>query len=237
MKYLKKYNLIKEGIVEDQFKFGDMVMDLIIKENPIVHDVDDVMNEINDILGHDVVPIYEVYIFRSRPDRNSRMAAGNNITGFDIHQKEWWDYMGTQEGDFDSGSETLKIDLKEAQKDLIKIRNGEYSDVKLQVNYQYAYANNNFEPVEITDELNNAIKQVRKHLTNIGCQVQEEGEGDKFWGLKITFPIKLSQSNNLDVTLDGLSEGVIKDFNQFIMDYKIDDEGKRRLSNLIRKVK
>ena len=237
MKYLKKYNLIKEGIVEDQFKFGDMVMDLIIKENPIVHDVDDVMNEINDILGHDVVPIYEVYIFRSRPDRNSRMAAGNNITGFDIHQKEWWDYMGTQEGDFDSGSETLKIDLKEAQKDLIKIRNGEYSDVKLQVNYQYAYANNNFEPVEITDELNNAIKQVRKHLTNIGCQVQEEGMSDSFWGLKITFPIKLSQSNNLDVTLDGLPENVIKDFNQFIMDYKIDDDGKRRLSNLIRKVK
>ena len=237
MKYLKKYNLIKEGIVEDQFKFGDMVMDLIIKENPIVHDVDDVMNEINDILGHDVVPIYEVYIFRSRPDRNSRMAAGNNITGFDIHQKEWWDYMGTQEGDFDSGSETLKIDLKEAQKDLIKIRNGEYSDVKLQVNYQYANASNNFEPAGITDELNNAIKQVRKHLTNIGCQVQEEGMSDSFQGLKITFPIKLSQSNNLDVTLDGLPENVIKDFNQFIMDYKIDDDGKRRLSNLIRKVK
>lgn len=237
MKYLKKYNLIKEGIVEDQFKFGDMVMDLIIKENPIVHDVDDVMNEINDILGHDVVPIYEVYIFRSRPDRNSRMAAGNNITGFDIHQKEWWDYMNMTEGDFDSGYETLKIDLKEAQKDLIKIRNGEYSDVKLQVNYQYAFANNNFEPVEITDELNNAIKQVRKHLTNIGCQVQEEGTSDSFWGLKITFPIKLSQSNNLDVTLDGLPENVIKDFNQFIMDYKIDDDGKRRLSNLIRKVK
>ena len=237
MKYLKKYNLIKEGIVEDQFKFGDMVMDLIIKENPIVHDVDDVMNEINDILGHDVVPSYEVYIFRSRPDRNSRMAAGNNITGFDIHQKEWWDYMGTQEGDFDSGSETLKIDLKEAQKDLIKIRNGEYSDVKLQVNYQYANASNDFEPAGITDELNNAIKQVKKHLTNIGCQVQEEGMSDSFWGLKITFPIKLSQSNNLDVTLDGLPENVIKDFNQFIMDYKIDDDGKRRLSNLIRKVK
>ena len=237
MKYLKKYNLIKEGIVEDQFKFGDMVMDLIIKENPIVHDVDDVMNEINDILGHDVVPIYEVYIFRSRPDRKSRMAAGNNITGFDIHQKEWWDYMGTQEGDFDSGSETLKIDLKEAQKDLIKIRNGEYSDVKLQVNYQYANASNDFEPAGITDELNNAIKQVKKHLTNIGCQVQEEGMSDSFWGLKITFPIKLSQSNNLDVMLDGLPENVIKDFNQFIMDYKIDDDGKRRLSNLIRKVK
>ena len=50
MKYLKKYNLIKEGIVEEQFKFGNMVMDLIIKENPIVYDVDDVMNEINDIL-------------------------------------------------------------------------------------------------------------------------------------------------------------------------------------------
>ena len=50
MKYLKKYNLIKEGIVEDQFKFGNMVMDLIIKENPIIYDVDDVMNEINDIL-------------------------------------------------------------------------------------------------------------------------------------------------------------------------------------------
>ena len=227
MKYLKKYNLIKEGIVEDQFNFGNMVMDLIIKENPIVHDVDDVMNEINDILGHDVVPIYEVYIFHG----------GNNITGFDIHQKEWWDYMGTQEGDFDSGSETLKIDLKEAQKDLIKIRNGEYSDVTLQVNYQYANASNNFEPVEITDELNNAIKQVRKHLTNIGCQVQEEGMSDSFWGLKITFPIKLSQSNNLDVILDGLPEGVIKDFNQFIMDYKIDDDGKKRLSNLIRKVK
>ena len=237
MKYLKKYNLIKEGIVEDQFKFGDMVMDLIIKENPIVHDVDDVMNEINDILGHDVVPIYEVYIFRSRPDRNSRMAAGNNITGFDIHQKEWWDYLGTQEGDFDSGSETLKIDLKEAQKDLIKIRNGEYSDVKLQVNYQYPNASNNFESVQMTEDLDKAIKQVRKHLTNIGCEIQEEGMSDKFWGLKINFPIKLSQSNNLDVTLDGLPENVIKDFNQFIMDYKIDDDGKRRLSNLIRKVK
>jgi hypothetical protein len=223
MKYLKKYNLIKEGIVEDQFKFGNMVMDLIIKENPIVHDVDDVMNEINDILGHGVIPIYEVYIFHG----------GNQITGFDIHQKEWWDYMNMNEGDFDD----LEVDLKIAQKDLIKIRNGEYSDVKLQVNYQYANASNDFEPAGITDELNNAIKQVKKHLTNIGCQVQEEGMSDSFWGLKITFPIKLPQSNNLDVTLDGLPEGVIKDFNQFIMDYKIDDEGKRRLSNLIRKVK
>lgn len=223
MKYLKKYNLIKEGIVEDQFNFGNMVMDLITKENTIVHDVDDVMNEINDILGHDVIPIYEVYIFHG----------GNNITGFDIHQKEWWDYMGMGIGDYDD----LEKDLKDAQKDLIKIRNGEYSDVKLQVNYQYANASNNFEPAGITDELNNAIKQVRKHLTNIGCEIQEEGMSDKFWGLKITFPIKLSQSNNLDVTLDGLPENVIKDFNQFVMDYKIDDDGKRRLSNLIRKVK
>ena len=226
MKYLKKYNLIKEGIVEDQFKFGDMVMDLIIKENPIVHDVDDVMNEINDILGHDVVPIYEVYIFHG----------GNQITGFDIDQKEWWDYMGVGPDDLQYFDD-LEKDLKDAQKDLIKIRNGEYSDVKLQVNYQYANASNNFEPAGITDELNNAIKQVRKHLTNIGCQVQEEGMSDSFWGLKITFPIKLSQSNNLDVTLDGLPENVIKDFNQFIIDYKIDDDGKRRLSNLIRKVK
>ena len=226
MKYLKKYNLIKEGIVEDQFKFGDMVMDLIIKENPIVHDVDDVMNEINDILGHDVVPIYEVYIFHG----------GNQITGFDIDQKEWWDYMGVGPDDLQYFDD-LEKDLKDAQKDLIKIRNGEYSDVKLQVNYQYANASNEFEPAGITDELNNAIKQVRKHLTNIGCQVQEEGMSDSFWGLKITFPIKLSQSNNLDVTLDGLPENVIKDFNQFIMDYKIDDDGKRRLSNLIRKVK
>ena len=108
MKYLKKYNLIKEGIVEEQFKFGNMVMDLIIKENPIVYDVDDVMNEVNDILGHDVVPIYEVYIFHG----------GNHITGFDIHQKEWWDYMGMDKDDFDD----LKQDLKDAQKDLIKIR-------------------------------------------------------------------------------------------------------------------
>jgi hypothetical protein len=223
MKYLKKYNLIKEGIVENQFKFGDMVMDLIIKENPIVHDVDDVMNEINDILGHDVVPIYEVYIFHG----------GNQITGFDIHQKEWWDYMNMHEGDFDD----LEVDLKTAQKDLIKIRNGEYSDVKLQVNYQYPNASNNFESIQMTEELDKAIKQVRKHLTNIGCEIQEEGMSDVFWGLKITFPIKLSQSNSLDMTLDGLPEGVIKDFNQFIMDYKIDDDGKIRLSNLIRKVK
>lgn len=223
MKYLKKYNLIKEGIVEDQFKFGNMVMDLIIKENSIVHDVDDVMNEINDILGHDVVPIYEVYIFHG----------GNNITGFDIHQKEWWDYMGMGVGDYDD----LEKDLKDAQKDLIKIRNGEYSDVKLQVNYQYPNASNNFESIQMTEDLDRAINQVIKHLTNIGCHVQQEGMSDTFWGLKITFPIKLSQSNNLDVTLDGLPENVIKDFNQFVMDYKIDDDGKRRLSNIIRNLK
>ena len=161
MKYLKKYNLIKEGIVEDQFKFGDMVMDLIIKENPIVHDVDDVMNEINDILGHDVVPIYEVYIFHG----------GNQITGFDIDQKEWWDYMGVGPDDLQYFDD-LEKDLKDAQKDLIKIRNGEYSDVKLQVNYQYANASNEFEPAGITDELNNAIKQVKKHLTNIDSNNQ-----------------------------------------------------------------
>lgn len=223
MKYLKKYNLIKEGIVEEQFKFGNMVMDLIIKENPIVYDVDDVMNEVNDILGHDVVPIYVVYIFHG----------GNHITGFDIHQKEWWDYMGMSKGDFDD----LKQDLKDAQKDLNKIRNGEYSDVKLQVNYQYPNASNNFESIQMTEELDKAINQVRKHLTNIGCEIQEEGMSDTFWGLKITFPIKLSQSNNLDVTLDGLPENVIKDFNQFIMDYKIDDIGKSRLVNIIRKLK
>jgi hypothetical protein len=225
MKYLKAYKLIKESkdIVQRQFEFGDKVMDLIIKENPIVHDVDDVMNEINDILGHGVVPIYEVYIFHG----------GNQITGFDIHQKEWWDYMNMNEGDFDD----LEVDLKIAQKDLIKIRNGEYSDVKLQVNYQYANASNNFEPSEITDELNNAIKQVKKHLTNIGCQVQEEGMSDTFWGIKVTTPIKISPSNDLDTITDGLSDDIITDFKQFISDYKIDDEGVRRLSNIIRKVK
>ena len=166
MKYLKKYNLIKEGIVEDQFKFGNMVMDLIIKENPIVHDVDDVMNEINDILGHDVVPIYEVYIFHG----------GNHITGFDIHQKEWWDYMGMTKGDFDD----LKQDLKDAQKDLIKIRNGEYSDVRLQVDYQYANASNEFESVQMTEDLDKAINQVIKHLTNIGCSVRNDGMSDTY---------------------------------------------------------
>lgn len=223
MKYLKKYNLIKEGIVEEQFKFGNMVMDLIIKENPIVYDVDDVMNEVNDILGHDVVPIYVVYIFHG----------GNHITGFDIHQKEWWDYMGMSKGDFDD----LKQDLKDAQKDLIKIRNGEYSDVKLEVNYQYANASNEFESVQMTEDLDKAINQVIKHLTNIGCSVRNDGMSDAFWGLKITFPIKLSQSNSLDMTLDGLPEGIIKDFNQFITDYKIDDGGKSRLVNIIRNLK
>jgi hypothetical protein len=137
------------------------------------------------------------------------------------------------EGDFDD----LEVDLKIAQKDLIKIRNGEYSDVKLQVNYQYANASNNFEPSEITDELNNAIKQVKKHLTNIGCQVQEEGMSDTFWGIKVTTPIKISPSNDLDTITDGLSDDIITDFKQFISDYKIDDEGVRRLSNIIRKVK
>ena len=217
MKYLKKYNLIKEGIVEDQFKFGNMVMDLIIKENPIVHDVDDVMYEINDILGHGVVPFYEVFVCE-----NSKQ-----YFAFDIHQKEWWDYHGypLSEGDYDD----LKGDLEDAQKELIKIRNGEYTDFRLQVNYQYTNSSNNFEPDERTDELNKAIKQVRKHLTNIGCEIQDSSFGsfhenmdDKFWGLKIMIPIKLSQSNNLDV-IDGLTEGVIKDFNQFIMDYKIDE--------------
>ena len=226
MKYLKKYNLIKEGIVEDQFKFGNMVMDLIIKENPIIYDVDDVMNEINDILGHDVVPFYEVFVWED----------SKKYFAFDIHQKEWWDYHGypLSEGDYDD----LKGDLEDAQKELIKIRNGEYTDFRLQVNYQYTNSSNNFEPDERTDELNKAIKQVRKHLTNIGCEIQDNSFGyrlmidinparhenmdDKFWGLKIMIPIKLSQSNNLDV-IDGLTEGVIKDFNQFIMDYKIDE--------------
>ena len=123
--------------------------------------------------------------------------------------------------DFDD----LKQDLKDAQKDLNKIRNGEYSDVKLEVNYQYANASNEFESVQMTEDLDKAINQVIKHLTNIGCSVRNDGMSDKFWGLKITFPIKLSQSDNLDMTLDGLPEGIIKDFNQFIMDYKIDDGG------------
>jgi hypothetical protein len=224
MKYLKKYNLIKESkdIVQRQFEFGDKVMELIIKDNPIVHDVDDVMNEINDILGHDVIPIYEVYIFH-----------GNNITGFDIHQKEWWDYMGMGIGDYDD----LEKDLKDAQKDLIKIRNGEYSDVKLQVNYQYPNASNNFESIQRDDKLEAAINQVKKHLTNIGCEVQDEGMSDTFWGIKVTTPIKISPSNDLDIITDGLSDDIITDFKQFISDYKIDDEGKIRLSNLIRKVK
>jgi len=89
----------------------------------------------------------------------------------------------------------------------------------------------------MTENLDKAINQVIKHLTNIGCSVRNDGMSDAFWGLKITFPIKLSQSNSLDMTLDGLPEGIVKDFNQFIMDYKIDDDGKIRLSNLIRKVK
>lgn len=225
MKYLKKYKLIKESkdIVQRQFEFGDRVMELIIKDNTIVHDIDDVMNEISDILGHGVIPIYEVYIFHG----------GNSITGFDIHQKEWWDYMNMHEGDFDD----LEIDLKTAQKDLDKIRRGEYKDVRLQVNYQYPNASNNFESIQRDDKLEAAINQVKKHLTNIGCEVQDEGMSDTFWGIKVTTPIKISPSNDLDPITDGFSDDIITDFKQFISDYKIDDEGKIRLSNLIRKVK
>ena len=123
MKYLKNYKLIKESkdIVQRQFEFGDRVMELIIKDNPIVHDIDDVMNEISDILGHGVIPVYRIYWRESG-------------RGFDIHQKISWDYMNMNEGDFND----LEVDLKNAQKDLDKIRRGEYSDVKLEVIYRYS---------------------------------------------------------------------------------------------------
>lgn len=235
MKYLKKYKLIKESkdIVQRQFEFGDRVMELIIKDNTIVHDIDDVMNEISDILGHGVIPIYAVSIFHG----------GNHISGFDIHQKLVWDYIDMNVGDYDD----LEGDLKNAQKDLDKIRRGEYSDVKLEVNYQYANVSNNFESVVYTDKLNDAIKQVTKHLTNIGCEVEEVCSPTgkvingtrilNFWGIRVTTPIKISPSNDIDPITDGFSDDIITDFKQFVSDYKIDDEGKIRLSNLIRKVK
>ena len=61
--------------------------------------------------------------------------------------------------------------------------------------------------------------------------------GNIFFGVKIFTPIKISKSNDLDPIIDGFSDDIITDFKQFVSDYKIDDEGKIRLINIIRKVR
>jgi len=225
MKHLKNFNLITESkIVDKQFEFGDHLMEIISKDNPIIFDIDDVMYEISDILGHDVVPCYSLLVYKN---------GQKLVIGFDIHQKSWWDYLGMVEEDYGD----LKSDLKYAQKLLNKIRKGRFTDIRLEVNYQYTNPSNDFKPIDIDEKLSIAIKQVIKQLTNIGCDVENMADDSKhFQVIKAIFPIKLSLPNEINI-LDGIPEDLIKDFKQFISDYKIDDEGVNRLNNLLRKSK
>lgn len=59
MRYLNKYNPIKESI-DDNFNLCESILELIKSQNPIVEDVEDIMLDIQDSWKITVIPWYEL---------------------------------------------------------------------------------------------------------------------------------------------------------------------------------
>lgn len=229
MKYLSKYKLIKENIVEKHFQLSSNLLQKLKQQNPIIDDIYDTMLEVMHE-SCEIVPIYTLIVDNYR---------------IYMHTEESWNHFDLNQSDFD--------DLGEEYKDYIEllniIRNNKHKDIYLEAEYQFANPKNGFSPLELTDRIKSLINNVIEKLINMECEIKcQSGEG-KFDILPITsvddynsvykfdikIPITLEIENKLSL-LDNIPNHILHDYSGFIKDYNIDTNGQSRLANIIRDV-
>ena len=222
---MSKYYLIKESLERNLDYYSD-ILNKLKEQNSIIDLVEDIMLEVTDSWGVEVSVGYELH---------------NTIdsTFLEITTKDYMDYFGMTEDDFDD----IDDDYQWSIDYISKIRSGEYKDLFLKLHYQYPNDNHGWEPIEINDERKEALHEVEERLKSLNCKIEykytkgiNKEIGNGLWELKVFIPVKLNISNKISKS-DGVSKKFIKDFDAFIKDYKIDDRGIDRLSNLIRSVK
>ncbi len=220
-----KYKLIKESFERNLNLYSD-ILNKLKDQNPDIDNVEDIMLDVTDSWGGKMSIGYELY---------------NTIDNryLEITTKDFMDYMDITEGDF----ENINDDYEWYIDYISKIRNGDYKDLLLELHYQYPSHNNGWEPIEINDERKEVLQEVEERLKSLNCKIKykySKGIENKIenglWHLKVVIPVKLNMGNKIS-KYDGASNKFIKDFDTFIKDYKIDDKGVDRLSNLIRSFK
>lgn len=235
MKYIKKYNLIRENL-QQNFEIGSHILDLLKSQNDIINDVEDILLEVQDSWGIDVKPFYNLNI-------EFRNAIKNSI---EIKTPELFSYFGMDESDY--GHHHLNSDYQDSINFIEDVRKGVYNKLELEMTYQYPNYSNGFKSLDIDDEMRKLLTDVGDRLRSIGCEVKFEvskvnntkyelsdnlNDFASLWRIIIGIPVRLSVGNKLG-KLDGLSNEVIKKFNDFVKDYKIDDKGQYILSDIIR---
>jgi hypothetical protein len=97
----------------------------------------------------------------------------------------------------------------------MKIRRGD--ELSLSILYQTACAENNCEPILLTDELEEANRSVTESLKSIGVDLKIEKEQSKtkidlngVWSYTLYIPIELKMSNSLDSS--DLNQNTLKSF-------------------------
>jgi hypothetical protein len=212
--------------LQRNLNFYSDILNKLKYQNPNIDVVEDIMLEVIDSWNGKVSIGYELH-------------NGIDYTYMEITTKEFMDYMGTTEDDF----EDIDDDFKWSVNYTSKIRKGEYKDLVLKLHYQYPSENNGWEPIEINDERKEILQEVEERLKYFNCEIKYKySKGinkvveNGLWHLEVLIPVNLSISNRINKS-DGFSNKFIKDFDSFIKDYKIDDNGVDRLSNLIRSIK
>lgn len=230
MKYIKKYNLIRENL-QQNFEIGSHILDLLKSQNDIINDVEDILLEVQDSWGIDVKPFYNLKDTESKDS-------------IEIKTPEVFSYFGMDESDYDD----LDSDYQDSINFIENVRKGVYNKLEIDVDYQYPNNSNSFKALDINDDNRGLLEDVSERLRSIGCEVKfEVSKGSNrgylhmknlsdfslLWKIIISIPVSLSVGNKIN-NLDGLSNEVIKKFNDFVEDYKIDDKGQYILSDIIR---
>lgn len=89
MRYLNKYNPIKESI-DDNFNLCESILELIKSQNPIVEDVEDIMLDIQDSWKITVIPWYELSLTND-----------DGTSDVEIKTRSSFSYFGMNDGDYD----------------------------------------------------------------------------------------------------------------------------------------
>jgi hypothetical protein len=217
--------LIKENLQRNIDIYDDLLIKLR-EQNSIINIVEDIMLEVIDSWDATVIPGYKLH-------------TSSDSIWLDLTTKEYMDYFGMTEEDFDD----IDDDYKHFIKYVSNIRNGKYKGLMLKIHYQYPSVINEWEPIDINSERKEVLLEVEERLKSLNCKIEynynkgiiKEVENG-LWDLKVLIPVNLSISNRINKS-DGVSNKFIKDFDSFIKDYNIDGRGIDRLSNLIRSIK
>lgn len=214
--------------LEEQVQLNESIIQELNKQNPIIEDVEDIMQEVGDSWGFTIQPGYTL---RTGTNPNEQQFA-------ELWTKASLDYFGMGEGDFDDPEEEFEWNLKFID----DIRRGIRKDILLDISFQYASEVNGFKPLKETEEQKQILSEAIERMESIGCKIEREDSpegsalGTGLWKITVKVPVKFKPSKTL-TSLDGLSKDVIKDFKTFTQKWSIDTNGQEELSDLIRRAR